>query len=87
PGQLRQAALALIARGSRMIEYWHWHTNHFGAETYWGGVLPHSQKPGRVYREVAELGAALKAVGAGLDDFVPDADVLMLYSSDSKWAF
>ena len=28
-----------------MIEYWHWHTLHFGAETYWGGVLPHSGRP------------------------------------------
>ena len=41
-GQWRQAAWALVARGARMIEYWHWHTLHFGAETYWGGVLPHS---------------------------------------------
>ncbi|MGW7595433.1 beta-galactosidase, partial [Streptomyces rubiginosohelvolus] len=40
-GQWRQAAWALISRGARMIEYWHWHTLHFGTETYWGGVLPH----------------------------------------------
>ena len=32
-----------------MIEYWHWHTIHFGTETYWGGILPHDQQPGRVY--------------------------------------
>lgn len=87
PGQLRQAAFALLARGGRMIEYWHWHTLHFGAETYWGGVLPHSQKPGRIYREVAALGAGLQRIGSTLDGFVPDADVLMLYSTDTKWAF
>src|SRR5207247_2329572 len=56
-GQWRQAAWALVARGARMIEYWHWHTLHFGAETYWGGILPHSGRPGRVYRELARLGA------------------------------
>ena len=28
---------------------------HYGTETYWGGVLPHSQQPGR-YWEVTELG-------------------------------
>ncbi|KHK98794.1 beta-galactosidase [Microbacterium mangrovi] len=87
PGQIKQAAFALLARGARMVEYWHWHTLHFGAETYWGGVLPHSQVPGRIYREVSELGAALKSIGPALDDYTPDADVLMLYSTDTKWSF
>ncbi len=50
PGQLQQAAFALISRGAAMIEYWHWHTIPYGAETYWGGVLPHSLQPGRVYQ-------------------------------------
>ena len=63
-GQWRQAAWALVARGAQMIEYWHWHTLHFGAETYWGGVLPHSGRPGRTYAELARLGAELDAAGA-----------------------
>jgi beta-galactosidase len=87
PGQIKQAAFALLARGGRMIEYWHWHTLHFGIETYWGGILPHSQVPGRVYREVAALGADLKAIGSTLDAFKPDADVLMLWSADTRWSF
>ena len=87
PGQIKQAAFALLARGGRMVEYWHWHTLHFGAETYWGGVLPHSQRPGRIYREVVQLGAALKAIGPALDEYEPDADVLLLYSTDTKWSF
>jgi beta-galactosidase len=87
PGQIKQAALALLARGGRMVEYWHWHTLHFGVETYWGGVLPHSQRPGRIYREVAELGATLKSLGSSLDEYEPDADVLVLYSTDTKWSF
>ncbi|MGO4595057.1 beta-galactosidase [Leifsonia sp. 2TAF2] len=87
PGQIKQAAFALVSRGARMVEYWHWHTLHFGVETYWGGVLPHSQVPGRIYREVAELGASLKRIGGALDGFEPDADVLMLHSTDTKWSF
>jgi beta-galactosidase len=70
-----------------MVEYWHWHTLHYGTETYWGGILPHSQRPGRVYREVSDIGALLKALGTTADGFVPDADVTLLYSNDSKWAF
>ncbi|MDD7833899.1 beta-galactosidase [Paenarthrobacter sp. AB444] len=87
PGQIKQAAFALLARGARMIEYWHWHTLHFGAETYWGGVLPHSQEPGRIYHEVAELGASLEKIGTTLDNYVPDANVAMLYSTDTKWSY
>ena len=87
PGQTKQAALALISRGARMIEYWQWNTLNFGAETYWGGVLPHSQVPGRIYREVSEIGALLKAIGPTVNSYQPDADVLMIYSTDTAWSF
>jgi beta-galactosidase len=86
-GQWRQAAWALVARGARMIEYWHWHTLHSGPETYWGGVLPHSLQPGRVYREIARLGAEFAAAGDAVVDLEPDADVALLYSLPSRWAF
>jgi beta-galactosidase len=85
-GQWRQAAWALVSRGATMVEYWHWHTLHFGAETYWGGVLPHSGRPGRTYRELARIGAELEAAGDLVAGVVPDADVALLYSSASKWA-
>ncbi|NEC92446.1 beta-galactosidase [Streptomyces sp. SID12501] len=84
-GQWRQAAWALVGRGARMIEYWHWHTLHFGAETYWGGVLPHSGRPGRTYAELAELGAELDAAGPLVAGLEPDADITMVYSTPSKW--
>jgi len=84
-GQWRQVAWAMVARGARMIEYWHWHTLHHGAETYWGGVLPHDQQPGRVYEQLAALGAELRAGGETVDGLVPDARVGLVYSSASKW--
>jgi beta-galactosidase len=86
-GQWRQAALALVARGARMVEYWHWHTNHFGAETYWQGVLNHDGEPGRCYEEVKRIAEDLRAAGDVLTDLRPDADVGMVYSPESKWAF
>ncbi|WP_127793884.1 beta-galactosidase [Agromyces sp. LHK192] len=86
PGQLRQAAFAFISRGAAMIEYWHWHTLPYGTETYWGGVLPHSLEPGRVYRELAGVGADLAAIGDALDGYEPDADVAILWSNDSRFA-
>jgi beta-galactosidase len=85
-GQLRQVAWALISRGARMIEYWHWHTLHYGCETYWGGVLGHSLEPGRVYAEVRRLGAELRAAAPHLEGLRPDSDVTFLYSRESQWA-
>lgn len=86
PGQRRQAAWALMSRGAQMIEYWHWHTLHFGPETYWGGVIPHSQRPGRTYRELAEVGAELAALGDRVAGLRPDAQVGILYDHASKWS-
>ena len=86
PGQLRQAAFAFISRGAAMIEYWHWHALPYGAETYWGGVLPHSLVPGRVYAEVSDIGAQLKRLGTSLDGFIPDAEVAVLWSNPSRYA-
>ena len=84
-GQWRQAAWAFVARGAEMIEYWHWHTNHFGTETYWIGILPHDQQPGRVYRELSRLGADFQRAGSRVVGLRPDAQVGMLYSARSKW--
>lgn len=86
PGQLTQSALAFVSRGASMIEYWHWHSLPFGAETYWGGVLPHSLVPGRVYEEVANLGAQLSALGEHLHGYEPDADAAVLWSTPSRYA-
>jgi beta-galactosidase len=84
-GQWRQVAWALVSRGARMIEYWHWHTLHFGTETYWGGVLPHSGRPGRTYREIAQLGSELETAGELVAGLVPEADIAMVHSMPSKW--
>ncbi|MFF3849379.1 beta-galactosidase [Streptomyces sp. NPDC002328] len=84
-GQWRQAAWALVGRGARMIEYWQWQTLHFGAETYWGGVLPHSGRPGRTYAELARLGAEFEAAGPLVAGLEPDSDLTIVYSTPSKW--
>ena len=85
-GQWRQLAWLLVARGARLIEYWHWNTLPFGAETYWGGVLPHSGIPGRAYEEIARTGQELREAGGAFGTAEPDYDIAVLYDSDSKFA-
>ena len=85
-GQWRQAAWALVARGARMVEYWHWHSIHFGNETYWLGVLNHDGEPGRCYAEVKRIASEFAHAGDAVADLVPHADVAVLFSPESRWA-
>ncbi|MGW0943228.1 beta-galactosidase [Streptomyces sp. NPDC002623] len=85
-GQWRQAAWAMVARGAQMIEYWQWHSMHTGIEMHYAGVLPHDMRPGRVYAEVARIGAEFHRAGGAVAALRPDADVGLLYSVPSKWA-
>lgn len=84
-GQLAQAAWLLVARGARLVSYWHWHTLHSGAEVHWGGILGHDLEPGRIHREVARIGREFAAAGTWLADAEPDADVGIVYAHDSEW--
>lgn len=85
-GQWRQIAWALVSRGARAIEYWHWHTLHYGAETYWIGMLPHDGVPGRVFAELAAVGREFERLGHSISALTPMADIGFVYSSDAKWA-
>jgi len=85
-GQWRQVAWAMIGRGARAVEYWHWHTLPWGAETYWTGVLPHDGVPGRVYEQIAALGHELHRAGEGIQDLTPDGRLGLLWSNPSGWA-
>ncbi len=82
-GQLRLSAFSHVASGANMIAYWHWHSLHYGQETYWKGVLSHDLEPNRAYAEVSRIGAELKKLGPRLANLKHKSDVAILYSIDS----
>jgi beta-galactosidase len=82
-GQLRLNAYSHFACGANMVAYWHWHSLHYGQETYWKGVLSHDLEPNRVYNEVARIGQELKKLGPRLVNLKTQNKVGLLYSSDS----
>src|SRR4029079_970107 len=84
-GQWRQVAWALVARGARMVEYWHWHTLHFGTETSWGGILPHAGQPGRTFNELRQVGDEFRRAGRLVAGCRPDGEVAFLYSLPNRW--
>lgn len=85
-GQLRLAAYAHILSGANLVAYWHWHSLHYGQETFWKGVLGHDLEPGRVYGEVAKIAQELRRVGPVLANLKKKNRVAILYSLDSLHA-
>jgi beta-galactosidase len=85
-GQLRLAAWAHVAAGANMVAYWHWHSLHYGQETYWKGVLSHDLEPNRAYAEVSRVGEELKRHGRLLAGLRKDNAVAILFSNDSYHA-
>src|SRR2546422_4019611 len=83
PGQLRLVVYTHLAAGANMVEYWHWHSLHYGQETYWKGVLSHDLEPNRTYAEVSRVASELKKMGAQLVDLKKDDKVAILFSADS----
>src|SRR5207302_4272234 len=80
PGQLRQVVYTHLAAGANMVEYWHWHSLHYGQETYWKGVLSHDLEPNRAYAEVSRVAGELKRIGPDLVDLKKDNNVAILVS-------
>ena len=85
-GQLRQDVYMMAATGANMVEYWHWHSLHYGQETYWKGVLSHDLEPGRVYAEVSRTAHELQRVGPQIVNLKASHPVALLYSNDSRRA-
>jgi len=83
PGQLRLVVYTHLAAGANMVEDWHWHSLHYGQETYWKGVLSHDLEPNRTYAEVSRVASELKKLGAQLVDLKKDDKVAILFSADS----
>jgi beta-galactosidase len=84
-GQLRLDVYTHVSSGANMVEYWHWHSNHYGQETYWKGVLGHDLEPGRTYAEVSKTAQELRRIGPELVDFTTHNKVAILYSDDSHY--
>jgi len=84
-GQLRLDVYTHVSSGANMVEYWHWHSIHYGQETYWKGVLGHDLEPGRAYAEVSRTAHELLKIGPEIVDLKRKNDVAILYSRDSHY--
>jgi len=82
-GQLRLDVYTHASSGANMVEYWHWHSIHYGQETYWKGVLGHDLQPGRAYEEVSRTAHELQRIGPEIVNLQRKNQAAILYSNDS----
>lgn len=87
PGQLRLQAFSHLASGANMVEYWHWHSIHNSAETYWKGVLSHDLEPNAVYEEAKTIGKDFQRLSPQLVNIKKANDVAILFSNEALTAF
>jgi beta-galactosidase len=67
-----------------MVEYWHWHSIHYGQETYWKGILSHDLQPNRALREMAVTAGELKRIGSKLVNLKKENSIAILFSHDAN---
>jgi beta-galactosidase len=87
PGQLRLQAFSHLASGANMVAYWHWHSIHNSAETYWKGLLSQDFEPNPTYDEAKNIGADFSRLGSKLVDLKKDNRVAILFSNEALTAF
>ncbi|WP_367127105.1 beta-galactosidase [Saccharothrix sp. HUAS TT1] len=84
-GQLRAQSVQAVARGADAVCFFQWRASRGGAEKYHSGMVPHAGADSRVFREVAALGADLKALAPVEGGSVP-ASVAVVLDWESWWA-
>jgi len=87
PGQLRLQAFSHLASGANMVEYWHWHSIHNSAETYWKGLLSHDFEPNPTYNEAITIGKDFERLSSHLVNLKKTNQVAILFSNEAQTAF
>lgn len=87
PNQLRLQAFSHLASGANMVSYWHWHSIHNSAETYWKGLLSHDFEPNPTYLEAQTIGKDFKRLNDKLINLKKNNEVAILFSNEAQTAF
>jgi beta-galactosidase len=87
PNQLRLQAFSHLASGANMVGYWHWHSIHNSAETYWKGLLSHDFEPNPTYLEAQTIGKDFNRLSDKLVNLKKTNEVAILFSNEALTAF
>ncbi|MDQ0753555.1 beta-galactosidase [Streptomyces africanus] len=85
PGEMRRNALAHVAHGADGIAYFQWRAARAGAEQWHSAMLPHAGTDSRIWQDVVQLGADLKALAEVRGSTSP-ARTAIVWDWDARWA-
>jgi beta-galactosidase len=86
PGMHFLSSLQAVAHGSDTVQYFQWRKSRGSAEKFHGAVVDHvGHEHTRVFRDVAEVGAALEKLDDVIGTTVP-AQVALIYDWENHWA-
>lgn len=87
PGQMRAQSWQTVAHGADTIQFFQLRRSVGACEKFHGAVIEHSGTENtRVFREVAELGHELSALGDTIIGAENRAEVAMFFDWDNFWA-
>jgi beta-galactosidase len=86
PGMHFLSSLQAVAHGSDSVQYFQWRKSRGSSEKFHGAVVDHEGSENtRVFRDVAEVGAALEGLDAVVGTSVKP-DVALVYDWENRWA-
>ena len=85
PGQMAALSMQAVGRGADGVMFFQWRQSRRGAEKFHSAMLPHAGTGTRTWREVAQLGADLKALG-DLGSADGRARVALVFDWENWWA-
>lgn len=86
PGWGRLWAWMAIAHGASALFFFRWRQCRYGCEQFGDGLLPHSNRESRFFKEFAKLGGELETLSAEIEPTRPRSEIAICYAYDSRWA-
>ncbi|MGX5717445.1 beta-galactosidase [Arthrobacter sp. MAHUQ-56] len=85
PGEMLRDSLAHVARGADAVMFFQWRQSFAGSEKFHSAMVPHGGRDTRVWREVVELGDALKRLAPVRGSRV-ESRVAIVFDYEAWWA-
>ncbi|MEW9872921.1 beta-galactosidase [Arthrobacter sp. HS15c] len=85
PGEMLRNSLAHVARGADAVMFFQWRQSFAGSEKFHSAMVPHGGRDTRVWREVVELGSALKRL-APVQGSRVESRAAIVFDYEAWWA-
>ena len=86
PGEMLRNSMQHVARGADAVLFFQWRAAQAGSEKFHSAMLGHSGTDSKIWRDVVELGAALRSISEVVGSRVSEAHVAIIHDADSRWA-